>query len=106
KNGLRDSTELIDQLKIYSGSSKTFCSKITVNEPLSSKWNLVTEYSLNVNKSTSYRNSYDDKDRNKEYTDHNDLYSNNFDLDATSNSGTITARYKGSKFRRGMAFDI
>ncbi|HET6996007.1 MAG TPA: outer membrane beta-barrel protein, partial [Chitinophagaceae bacterium] len=102
KNGLKDSTELIDQLKLYSGSSRTFGTKITYNEPLTSKWNLVTEYSLNVNKSTSYRNSYDDKDRNKEYTDLNRLYSSNFDLDATSNSGTITARYQGTKLRMAL----
>jgi Outer membrane protein beta-barrel family/Carboxypeptidase regulatory-like domain len=101
RNGVKDSTEVIDQLKLYTGSSTTFGSKITFNEPLNSKWNLVTEYSLNANRSTSHRNSFD-KDANSKYTDLNLLYSNNFDLNATSNSGTVTARYQGTKLR--MAF--
>jgi hypothetical protein len=98
KNGIRDSTELIDQLKLFTGSSTTVGSKITYNEPLTSKWNLVTEYSLNANKSKSHRNSYD-KDVNAKYTDLNLLYSNNFDLDAIANSGTVTARFQGTKLR-------
>lgn len=98
RNNLVDSTDLIDQLKRYAGSSTTIGSKITYNEPLNDKWNLVLEYGLNANQASSHRNSYD-KDANAKYTNLNLLFSNNFDMDAVSNSGTITARYQGTKLR-------
>jgi Outer membrane protein beta-barrel family/Carboxypeptidase regulatory-like domain len=98
KNGVVDSVDVIDQMKINSGNSTTIGTKITYNEPLTSKWNLVTEYSLNNNHSTSHRNSFD-KDLDQKYTDLNAVFSNNFDLTALANSGTITARYVGKKLR-------
>ncbi|HEX2847390.1 MAG TPA: TonB-dependent receptor [Chitinophagaceae bacterium] len=98
KNNLLDSTDLTDQQKINTGNSTTYGTKITYNEPLSNEWNLVAEYSFNKNVSNSHRNSYD-KDVDGKYTDYNPLFSNNFDLDATSNSGTLTARYMGKKLR-------
>jgi hypothetical protein len=101
RNNAIDSTDVIDQQKINSGSSTTYGAKVTFNEPLNNEWNLVAEYSLNKNVSTSHRNSYD-KDVDGKYTDYNSVFSNNFDLDAISNSGTLTARYVGKKLR--MAF--
>lgn len=98
RNGVLDSIDVIDQQKINSGNSNTFGAKITYNEPITEEWNIVTEYSLNSNASTSHRNSYD-KDFNDKYTDLNPVFSNNFDLDALSNSGTLTARYLGKKLR-------
>jgi hypothetical protein len=46
KNGILDSTATTDQLKEGKGQSQTYGGKITYNEPLNTKWNLVTEYSL------------------------------------------------------------
>ena len=86
RNNLVDSTDLIDQLKRYAGSSTTIGSKITYNEPLNDKWNLVLEYGLNANQASSHRNSYD-KDANAKYTNLNLLFSNNFDMDAVSTAG-------------------
>jgi Outer membrane protein beta-barrel family len=80
------------------GNSTTIGAKITYNEPLTKEWNLVTEYSLNNNHSISHRNSFD-KDANQKYTDLNTDFSNNFNLIALSNSGTITARFVGKKLR-------
>jgi hypothetical protein len=98
RNGAIDSIALIDQMKINSGNSTTIGAKITYNEPLSKEWNLVTEYSLNNNHSTSHRNSFD-KGTDQKYTDLNTEFSNNFNLTALSNSGTLTARYVGKKLR-------
>jgi len=100
-NGNLDSVDLIDQQKLNTGNSTTIGTKITFNEPLNDKWNIVTEYSLNNNQSASYRNSYD-KTIDGKYTDLNLLFSNNFDFDALSNSGTVTARYLGKKLRFGF----
>jgi hypothetical protein len=100
-NGNLDSVDLIDQQKINTGNSTTIGTKITYNEPLDDKWNIVTEYSLNSNNSESNRNSYD-KDADGKYTDLNLTFSNNFKLDALSNSGTVTARYLGKKLRFGF----
>jgi hypothetical protein len=98
KNGIIDSVDIIDQLKLNFGNSTTIGTKITYNEPLSKEWNLVAEYSLNNNHSISHRNSFE-KDINSKYTNLNPVFSNNFDLTALANSGTITARYVGKKLR-------
>lgn len=100
-NGNLDSVDIIDQKKINTGTSRTIGTKITFNEPLNDKWNIVTEYSLNSNQSLSHRNSFD-KDGNGKYSQLNEVFSNNFDLDALANSGTVTARYLGKKLRLGF----
>lgn len=97
-NGNLDSIDLIDQMKIYTGNSTTIGTKITYNEPLNNEWNIVAEYSYNINQSSSHRNSFE-KDAEQKYTTLNRLFSNNSDLDASSNSGTLTARYTGKKLR-------
>jgi hypothetical protein len=98
KNNIIDSIDIIDQLKLNSGNSTTIGAKVTYNEPLSKEWNLVMEYSLNDNHSVSHRNSFE-KDVNSKYTTLNPVFSNNFNLSALANSGTITARYVGKKLR-------
>jgi hypothetical protein len=98
KDGIPDSIDVIDQLKLNSGNSTTIGTKLTYNEPLNNEWNLVTEYSFNTNHSVSHRNSFE-KDAGGKYTDLNTVFSNNFDLTALSNSGTLTARYVGKKLR-------
>ncbi|MBN8782942.1 MAG: TonB-dependent receptor [Terrimonas ferruginea] len=96
-----DSLELIDQQKRNNGNATNYGVKFTYNEPLTELWNLIAEYSFNQSKSSSHRNSFD-KDVDGKYTDLNPTFSNNADLDATSNAGTLFARYTGKKLR--MAF--
>lgn len=96
-----DSTARTDQEKINTGKSSTLGVKFTYNEPLTKTWNLVTEYSINYNNANAYQNSYD-KDVNGAYTILNPLFSNNFDFTATSNTGTVVARYMGKKLRFGF----
>lgn len=98
KNGIQDFIDSTDQSKIGTGESRTFGGKITYNEPLDANWNLVTEYSYNNNNSTSHRNTYE-KDGNGKYTVLTPLYSNNFDLDAFSHTGTATLRYINKKWK-------
>lgn len=100
-NGNIDSTEIIDQQKINTGTSTTYGAKVTYNEPITNEWNIVTEYSFNKSVSESRRNSFD-KGVDGKYSDYNQTFSNNFDLNATSNSGSLLARYQGKKLR--MAF--
>lgn len=98
KGGILDSTATTDQLKTGTGQSITYGGKITYNEPVTTKWNLVTEYSYNNNNSNSHKNTFE-KDGNDKYTILNPIYSNNFDLDAYSNTGIVTMRYLGKKLR-------
>lgn len=97
-NGTLISSSIIDQQKENDGNSRTLGVKVTYNEPITDKWNLVTEYSLNQNVSESHRNSYN-KDSEGKYSVLDPEFSNNFDLNALSNSGTVTARYLAKKFR-------
>ena len=99
--GNLDSSKLQDQQKINNGSSTTMGAKVTYVEPLNDKWSLATEYSYNRNNSTSHKNTFD-KDFNGKYEILNQAFSNNFDLTANSNSGTLIAKYVYKKFR--MAF--
>ncbi|HJW18381.1 MAG TPA: carboxypeptidase-like regulatory domain-containing protein, partial [Flavisolibacter sp.] len=99
--GNLDSSRLQDQQKINNGSSTTLGAKITYSEPLNDKWSLVGEYSYNQNNSTSHKNTFD-KDFNGKYEILNQGFSNNFDLRASSNSGTLITKYIYKKIR--MAF--
>jgi hypothetical protein len=105
KNGILDSTDITDQSKTGNGNSRTFGGKITYNEPLSTNFNLVTEYSYNNNQSTSHLNTYE-QDNTGKYTVINPLYSNNFDLNAFSNSGTVTLRYLSKKLKYSLGGGI
>lgn len=97
-DGNLDSIDIIDQQKINEGRSTTWGVRLQYNEPITDKWNLVTEYSLNHNQSESFRNSFD-KDGDDKYSVRNLSFSNNFELNALSNSGSVTARYMGKKWR-------
>ena len=105
KNSVLDSTATTDQLKNEKGESQTYGGKITYNEPLTTKWNLVTEYSYNNNNSTSHKNTFE-KDLNGKYTVLNPVFSNNFDLNAFANTGIITMRYLGKKIRSAFGGGI
>ena len=89
----RDS--LTDQFKTGNGNSNTIGSKITFSEPLSLKCNLIVDYSFNNNSSSSNLNTFNKV--NGKYESLDPVYSNNFDFGAISNSGTLTARYIGTK---------
>ena len=104
-DGLRDSLDITDQLKINNSSNRSLGTKITYNEPLSDKWNVVTEYNYNNNQTTSHRNTYE-KGLSGKYTELNTIFSNNFDLTAYSNNGTITARYTGKKLQGAIGAGI
>lgn len=90
---------LVDQLKMGNGNSTTIGSKITFSEPLSLKWNMVVDYSFNTNNSTAHLNSFNKNTNNDKYETLDPVFSNNFDLGVSSNSGNLTLRYMGTKTR-------
>lgn len=104
-NGVLDSSAVTDQQKINTGTSTTYGAKVTYNEPINNEWNIVAEYSFNKNASSSHRNSYD-KGVDGKYDDYNQTFSNNFDLDATSNSGSLIARYQGKKLKMAVGSGV
>ncbi len=97
RNGVIDSVT-IDQQKIFTGRSQTIGSKITFSEPLSPKWNLISEYSFNNNNSSSEHSSFN-KGNNGKYEVLDSLYSNNFDLNASSHGAMAVLRYVSKKMR-------
>ncbi|HWJ30082.1 MAG TPA: outer membrane beta-barrel protein, partial [Flavisolibacter sp.] len=98
KENQLDSTDLLDQMKIIYGESKTLGLKTTYSEPLSPKSSLIIEYAYNQNNSTSDRSTYN-KSNNDKYDEFDPLYSNNFDLKAYSNSGTAIFKFTDNKLR-------
>jgi hypothetical protein len=95
---LPDSMKLVDQYKNFNGNSRTIGGKVTYNEPITAKWNLVLDYAHNQNRSYSYRNTFN-KSSNGKYESYDPAFSNNFDLDAFSNSGNAILRYVDKKLR-------
>jgi hypothetical protein len=104
-NGNIDSSDIADQQKLRDGVSKTIGTKITWSEPLSKNWSVAFDYGYNKNDATSNRNTYD-KDPSGKYEDHDQLYSNNFDLDVSSNSGSAIFRYTDKKIRAAFGSGI
>lgn len=93
-----DSTDIIDQLRKFDGASKTMGGKVTFTEPLTKKFWLVLDYAHNRNNSSSLRNTFT-KANNGKYESAVPLYSNNFDLDAVSNSGMVLFRLMQTKVK-------
>lgn len=100
-----DSTRLQDQQKINRGTSMSYGGKVTYSEPLNPKWSLVSEYSYNQNHSTAHKNTFN-KNNNGKYEDLDSLYSNNFDLDVFSHSGTLITKYVYKKVRLALGSGI
>lgn len=98
QNGVVDSTAIIDQLRMFDGSSKSIGAKFTYNEPLGQKWNLVLDYAHNRNSATSYRNTYN-KSSNGKYETLDPVFSNNFDLKAFSHSSLAVLRFVDKKLK-------
>src|SRR6185436_15636819 len=79
--------------------------KSTFTEPISEKWMLVFDYGYNKNHSKSFRNTFE-KDLTGKYEDLVPEFSNNFELDAYSHSGSMIFRYTGKKMRAGIGSGI
>jgi len=98
QNNAVDSTDIIDQMRKFDGASQSMGGKITYTEPLTKKFWMVLDYAHNRNNSTSLRNTFS-KSNNGKYESAVPLYSNNFDLDAVSNSGTVLFRVVQTKVK-------
>ncbi|MBO9684515.1 MAG: outer membrane beta-barrel protein, partial [Flavisolibacter sp.] len=105
KSNLVYSSDISDQQKLMNGHSKTIGSKITFSEPLNAKWATVLEYAHNENASVSHRNTYN-KDNLGKYSIIDDVFSNNFDLNVFSNSGTAILKYTTQKLRAAFGSGI
>jgi len=105
KDGIVDSTELLDQMREFKGQSKTIGVKTTFSEPISNKVSLILDLAHNRNISESYRNTFN-KSNNGKYEVLDPLYSNNFDFEAHSNSGSAIMRYMDKKWRMAMGTGV
>lgn len=104
-NGIYNYSDTVDQQKLFNGRSTTLGIKSTYTEPLSDKWMLVLDYAWNKNHSKSLRDTYE-KGVNGKYDELVTDFSNNFELDASSNSGSAIFRYTGKKMRAGIGSGI
>ncbi len=105
KGGAVDSVDIGDQQKRMTGSSKTLGAKLTWSEPLSLKWSLVVDYAFNKNNSVAHRNTYD-KDVAGKYVELDQAFSNNFDLDVFSHSGTTIFKFSDKKLRAAFGSGV
>jgi outer membrane receptor protein involved in Fe transport len=105
KNNVVDSIDIADQEKTMNGQSKTMGAKITYNEPIGLKWNVVFDYSYNKNNSWSHRLTFNRNVAGK-YEDLDQQYSNNFDVNAGSHTTMAAMRYMDKKVRMSIASGV
>lgn len=97
-NGSFDYADTVDQKKTFQGHSNTTGIKTSWIEPINSKWQIILDYSFNVNHARSLRNTYD-RDNLGKYESLVPTLSNNFKMDAISNGGSANFRYLHKKIR-------
>lgn len=94
--GVADSLLVVDQQKVNNTLSSVTSSNITYTEPLSEHLTLVTNYGLNLNNSTSLRQSFNASAPGN-YTDLDSLYSNDFKLNQLINQLGAIFNFKKDK---------
>ncbi|WP_276364443.1 TonB-dependent receptor [Daejeonella sp. H1SJ63] len=94
--GMLDSIRLIDQYKTNLTRSSGFNSNLAYTEPLSKTFSVILNYGLNLGKSIAERESF-----NKSGTGRYDLldreFSNDYELDQTSNQAGAIFNYRKDK---------
>ncbi|HEU4632806.1 MAG TPA: TonB-dependent receptor, partial [Flavisolibacter sp.] len=105
EGGAIDSVDIADQQKRMTGNSRTLGAKITFSEPLSLKWSLVLDYAFNKNNSESHRNTFN-KDATGKYASLDQEFSNNFDLNVFSHSGTTILKFTDKKLRAAFGSGV
>lgn len=91
--GVADSLLIVDQQKVNNTLSSVTSSNITYTEPLSEHLTLVTNYGLNLNNSTSLRQSFN-AGSSGSYRELDSLYSNDFKLNQWINQLGAIFNYK------------
>jgi hypothetical protein len=105
RNGVIDSVASASQQKINETGSETWGGKITYAEPLSAKVSLILEYGYNRIKAMSDRNTFE-KSSNGKYETYVPQFSNNFDMNALSHSGSLISRYATKKVQVSMGSGV
>ncbi len=103
--GVFNYADTIDQQKTFDGRSVTMGVKTTFSEPLGDRLTLVLDYAFNKNHSLSFRNTFE-KDFNGKYEVLVPAFSNNFELDAYSNSGNAILRYNWKKIKMAVGSGV
>lgn len=99
-----DSLQTVDQRKTSKTENSVFSSNVAYTEPLSKALTLAFNYRFNYNQGKSDLRSYN-QGANGDYTDLDSLYSNDFDLNQTSNQLGTTLNYKTEKNQLSLGFN-
>lgn len=94
--GMLDSIQLIDQYKTNLTRSSGLNSNLAYTEPLSKTFSVILNYGLNLNKSTAERQSFNQSIPGK-YDVIDKQYSNDFELEQTSNQVGAIFNYRKDK---------
>lgn len=95
-SGMLDSTQIIDQYKTNINVTSAFNSNLAYTEPLSKYMTLSLNYGLNFGTTNSDRRSFN-RSASGSYNLLDGQFSNNFDLDQTSNQTGATVNYRKTK---------
>ena len=88
--------QVVDQYKTNNSTNSTFSSNLTYTEPLSKAISVIVNYGLNMNKGVSDRKSFN-KSADGTYSNLDQEFSNNFELNQLSNQGGAIFNVKKDK---------
>jgi len=95
--GLLNHTDIIDQKKINHQNISAVNTTIAYTEPLWKNTFLVLNYKLNINKNNSEKTTYGKNGIDK-YENIVDSFSNHYNYNSISNTGSINLKYNKKKF--------
>jgi len=103
-NGIIDSTQVIDQLKLNNNNSRTYKALASYIHPLNAKSTLNISYTFNTSNSEQNIRTFEKMTTGK-YDSLNMRFSNHFTFKSSSHRGGVTYNYTTKKinFRMGLA---
>jgi hypothetical protein len=90
------SSQIVDQFKENTTESRVFSTNLTYSEPITKKLSLVMNYGINLNNSTSVRETYDASTPGN-YDKLNKTFSNDFEATQFANQAGAIFNYKAIK---------
>ncbi len=95
-NHIEQQRDTVDQFKDIQSNTNNFRTSIVYSEPLSKRWRSSIGYDFSNSKSHSTLSSFN-KNNTGDYTNFDDLYSNDFDVRTFSNAANLSFAYKADK---------
>ncbi|MGB7528846.1 outer membrane beta-barrel protein [Sphingobacterium cellulitidis] len=97
--------QLVDQFKDNTSNTSSIMAGATYSEPISKKINMALGYEYTNSKAHSVNSAYN-KDADGNYTEFDDIFSNDFNFNTVRNAANLTFNYKAEKIEFNLTNNI